>query len=112
MTPYQQNLIKEQARADFARSPALQAEFETPETYAAYQAAVARGSVVGKERPATESDPARAAFKRIWDGMPGHQAKWPGGFEEAYRAHLIAESARCAPGLHGVKPTIYARLPQ
>ena len=112
MTPYQQNLIKEQARADFARSPALQAEFETPETYAAYQAAVARGSVVGKERPATESDPARASFRRIWDSMPEAQARWPGGFEEAYRAHMIAESARCAPGLHTTANTIYARSGQ
>ncbi len=112
MTPYQQNLIKEQARADFARSPALQAEFETPETYAAYAAAVARGAVVGKDRPPVESDPARASFRRIWDSMPEAQAQWPGGFEAAWRAHLAAESARCAPGLHGAKPTIYARLSQ
>ncbi len=109
MNSYQQEQIKAKARADFARSPALQAEFETPETYAAYQAAVARGSVVGKERPATESDPARASFRRIWDSMPEAQAQWAGGFEQAYRAHMIAESARCAPGLHGVKPSIYAR---
>ena len=109
MNAFQQNLVKEKARADFARSPALQAEFETPETYAAYQAAVARGAVAGKERPATESDPAKAEFKRIWRSMPEAQAKWPGGFEEAWKAHLIAESARCCPGLHGVKPTIYAR---
>ena len=109
MNSFQQNLVKEKARADFARSPALQAEFETPETYAAYAAAVARGAVVGKDRPAVESDPARASFRRIWDAMPEAQARWPGGFDEAFRAHLIAESARCAPGLHGVKPSIYAR---
>ena len=104
--------MKEKARADFARSPALQAEFETPETYAAYAAAVARGAVQGKERPATESDPARASFRRIWDAMPEAQAQWPGGFEDAYRAHLIAESARCAPGLHTTANTIYARSGQ
>ena len=109
MTPYQQEQIRIKARADFARSPALQAEFEAPETYAAYRAAVARGAVAGKDRPATESDPAKAAFRRTWDSMPEFQAKWPGGFEEAFRAHLIAESARCAPGLHGVKPSIYGR---
>ena len=109
MTSYQQEQIKTKARADFARSPALQAEFETPETYAAYQAAIARGAVQGKERPATESDPAKAAFRRIWDAMPEAQAQWPGGFEAAWRAHLAAESARCCPGLHGAKPTVYAR---
>ena len=112
MTPYQQEQIKARARADFARSPALQAEFESPEVYASYQAAVARGAVVGKDRPAVESDPARASFRRIWDAMPEAQAQWPGGFEDAYRAHMIAESARCAPGLHGAKPTIYARSGQ
>ena len=109
MNSYQQEQIKAKARADFARSPALQAEFETPETYAAYAAAVARGAVQGKERPATESDPAKASFRRIWESMPEAQARWPGGFEDAYRAHLIAESARCAPGLHGVRPTVYGR---
>ena len=112
MNSYQQEQIKNKARADFARSPALQAEFESPETYAAYQAAVARGAVAGKDRPPVESDPAKAAFRRIWESMPEAQAQWPGGFDEAYRAHMIAESARCAPGLHGAKPTIYARLPQ
>ena len=112
MTPYQQEQIKTKARADFARSPALQAEFETPETYAAYAAAVARGAVVGKDRPAVESDPARASFRRIWESMPEAQAQWAGGFEQAYRAHLAAESARCCPGLHGVKPTVYARSGQ
>lgn len=109
MNSYQQEQIKAKARADFARSPALQAEFETPENYAAYRAAVARGAVVGKAAPPVESDPARASFRRIWDAMPEAQAQWPGGFEDAYRAHMIAESARCAPGLHGVKPSIYAR---
>ena len=109
MTPYQQEIIKTRAKADFARSPALQAEFETPETYAAYQAAVARGAVAGKDRLPVESDPAKAAFRQVWNSMPEFQAQWPGGFEEAYRAHLIAESARCCPGLHGVKPSIYAR---
>ena len=112
MNSYQQEQIKAKARADFARSRDLQNEFETPETYAAYAAAVARGAVQGKERPATESDPARASFRRIWDSMPEAQAQWPGGFEAAWRAHLAAESARCAPGLHGAKPTIYARLSQ
>ena len=112
MNSYQQEQIKAKARADFARSPALQAEFETPENYAAYRAAVARGAVVGKDRPPVESDPARASFRRIWESMPEAQAQWAGGFEEAWRAHLIAESARCCPGLHGVKPTIYARLSQ
>ena len=110
MNSYQQEQIKLKARADFSRSPALQAEFETPETYAAYAAAVARGAVVGKAAPPVESDPAKAAFRRIWESMPEAQAQWPGGFEQAYRAHLAAESARCCPGLHGVKPTIYARL--
>ena len=110
MTPYQQNLIKEKARADFARSPALQAEFETPETYAAYAAAKERGLIQCNER--VETDPAKASFRRIWESMPEAQAQWRGGFEEAWRAHLIAESARCAPGLHGAKPTIYARLSQ
>ena len=109
MNSYQQEQIKAKARADFARSPALQAEFETPETFAAYAAAVARGAVAGKAAPPVESDPTRASFRRIWDAMPEAQAQWPGGFEDAYRAHMIAESARCAPGLHGVKPTIYAR---
>ena len=112
MNSYQQEQIKAKARADFARSPALQAEFETPENYAAYRAAVARGAVAGKDRPPVESDPAKAAFRRIWDSMPEAQAQWRGGFEEAWRAHLAAESARCAPGLHGAKPTIYARLSQ
>ncbi len=112
MNAYQQEAVRIKARADFARSPALQAEFESPEVYASYQAAVARGAVVGKERPAVESDPARAEFRRHWDAMPHAQAQWPGGFEQAWRAHLIAESARCAPGLHGAKPTIYARLGQ
>ena len=109
MNSYQQEQIKAKARADFARSPALQAEFETPETYAAYQAAIARSAVQGKERPATESDPAKASFRRIWESMPEAQAQWPGGFEQAWKAHMIAESARCCPALHGVKPTIYAR---
>ena len=112
MNSYQLEQVRNKARADFAKSPALQAEFETPQNYEAYRAAVARGAVQGKERPATESDPARASFRRIWDAMPEAQAQWPGGFEEAYRAHLIAESARCAPGLHGAKPSIYARLGQ
>ena len=109
-TPYQIEQLKIAARADFARSPALQAEFETPETYAAYQAAVARGAVTGKEP--VESDPTRASFRRIWESMPEAQAQWAGGFEQAYRAHLAAESARCCPGLHGAKPTIYARSGQ
>ena len=112
MNAYQQEQIKARARADFARSPALQAEFETPETYAAYQAAIGRGSVTGKARPPVESDPARASFRRIWESMPEAQAQWAGGFEQAYRAHLAAESARCCPGLHGAKPTIYARSGQ
>lgn len=110
MTPYQQNLIKEQARADYARSPALQNEFSTPEEFACYRVAKERGLIQCNER--VETDPARASFRRIWDSMPEAQAQWPGGFEEAYRAHLIAESARCCPGLHGAKPTIYARSGQ
>lgn len=109
MNAYQQEAVRIKARADFARSPALQAEFETPETYAAYTAAIARGAVVGKDRPPVESDPDRASFRRIWDSMPEAQARWAGGFEEAWKAYLIAESARCCPGLHGVKPTIYGR---
>ena len=112
MNSYQLEQVRNKARADFARSPALQAEFETPETFAAYAAAVARGAVVGKAAPPVESDPTRASFRRIWDAMPEAQAQWRGGFEEAWRAHLAAESARCAPGLHGAKPTIYARLSQ
>jgi hypothetical protein len=108
MTPYQIEQLKISARADFARSPALQAEFETPETYAAYRAAVARGAVVGKATPPVESDPAKAAFRRIWESMPEAQAQWPGGFEAAWRAHLAAESARCCPGLH-TTGTIYGR---
>ena len=110
MTPYQQNLIKEQARGDYARSPALQNEFSTPEEFACYRVAKERGLIQSSER--VETDPAKAEFKRIWNAMPAFQARWAGGFEEAWRAHLIAESARCAPGLHGVKPTIYARLGQ
>ena len=110
MTPYQQNLIKEQARADYARSPALQNEFSTPEEFACYRVAKERGLIQCNER--VETDPAKASFRRIWDSMPEAQAQWPGGFEEAWKAHLIAESARCAPGLHGAKPTIYARSGQ
>ncbi len=112
MNSYQLEQVRNKARADFARSPALQAEFESPETYAAYQAAVARGAVAGKDRPPVESDPARASFRQVWDSMPEAQARWPGGFEEAYRAHMIAESARCAPGLHTTANTIYARSGQ
>ena len=110
MTPYQQNLIKEQARADYARSPALQNEFSTPEEFACYRVAKERGLIQCNER--VETDPAKASFRRIWESMPEAQAQWPGGFEAAWRAHLAAESARCCPGLHGVKPTIYARLSQ
>ena len=108
MNSYQQEQIKLKARADFSRSPALQAEFESPEIYASYAAAVARGSVVGKDRLPVESDPAKAAFRQVWNSMPEFQAQWPGGFDEAYRAHLIAESARCCPGLHSGN-TIYGR---
>ena len=108
MTPYQQNLIKEQARADYARSPALQNEFSSPEEFAAWRCAKERGLIQCNER--VETDPAKAAFRQVWNSMPEFQAQWPGGFEQAYRAHLAAESARCCPGLHGVKPTIYARL--
>ena len=108
MTPYQIEQLKIAARADFARSPALQAEFETPETYAAYQAAVARGAVAGKERPPVESDPAKASFRRIWDSMPHAHHLHGNDFESAWRAHLAAESARCCPGLHG-KPIVYGR---
>ena len=108
MTPYQQNLIKEQARADYARSPALQNEFSSPEEFAAWRCAKERGLIQCNER--VETDPAKASFRQVWNSMPEFQAQWPGGFEEAWRAHLIAESARCAPGLHGAKPTIYARL--
>ena len=110
MTPYQQNLIKEQARADYARSPALQNEFSTPEEFACYRVAKERGLIQCNER--VETDPAKASFRRIWESMPEAQAQWPGGFEAAWRAHLAAESARCCPGLHGVKPTIYARSGQ
>ena len=110
MNAYQQEAVKNEARADFARSPALQNEFSTPEEFACYRVARERGLIQCAER--VESDPAKAEFKRIWDAMPAFQARWAGGFEEAWRAHLIAESARCAPGLHGAKPTIYARLSQ
>ena len=109
MNAYQQEAVRIKSRADFARSPALQEEFESPEVYAAYQAAIARGAVAGKNRPPVESDPNRASFRRIWDSMPEAQAQWPGGFEEAWRAHLAAESARCCPGLHSAAGTIYGR---
>ena len=110
MTPYQIEQLKISARADYARSPALQNEFSTPEEFACYRVAKERGLIQCAER--VETDPARAEFRRIWDAMPAFQAQWRGGFEEAWRAHLIQESARCAPGLHGAKPTIYARLSQ
>ena len=109
MNSYQQEQIKAKARADFARSPALQEEFESPEVYAAYQAAIARGAVAGKNRPPVESDPNRASFRRIWDSMPECHHLHGHDFEAAWRSHLAAESARCCPALHGVKPTIYGR---
>ena len=111
MTPYQQNLIKEQARADYARSPALQNEFSTPEEFACYIAAVERGAVQGKERKES-GDPAKNEFRRIWDSCPQFHHLHNNDFESAWRQHLAAESARCCPGLHGVKPTIYARSGQ
>ncbi len=110
MTPYQIEQLKISARADYARSPALQNEFSTPEEFACYRVAKERGLIQCAER--VETDPARAEFRRIWDAMPAFQAQWRGGFEEAWRQHLIQESARCAPGLHGAKPTIYARSGQ
>ena len=110
MTPYQIEQLKISARADYARSRDLQNEFSTPEEFACYRVAKERGLIQCAER--VETDPARAEFRRIWDAMPAFQAQWRGGFEEAWRQHLIQESARCAPGLHGAKPTIYARLSQ
>ena len=110
MTPYQIEQLKISARADYARSRDLQNEFSTPEEFACYRVAKERGLIQCNER--VETDPAKAEFRRIWDAMPAFQARWAGGFEEAWRQHLIQESARCAPGLHGAKPTIYARLPR
>ncbi len=111
MTPYQQNLIKEQARADYARSPALQNEFSTPEEFACYIAAVERGAVQGKERKES-GDPAKNEFRRIWDSCPQFHHLHNNDFESAWRQHLAAESARCCPGLHGAQRAIYARSGQ
>ena len=108
MTPYQQNLIKEQARADYARSPALQNEFSSPEEFAAWRCAKERGLIQCNER--VETDPAKAEFKRIWDAMPQFHHLHGNDFEAAWRYNLAQESMRDCPGLHGVKPTIYARL--
>ena len=65
-------------------------------------------AVAGKQAERTEIASQIAAL----NAMPAFQARWAGGFEEAWRQHLIQESARCAPGLHGAKPTIYARSGQ
>ena len=109
MTPYQQEAIKTRAKADYARSQALQNEFSTPDEYACYIAAVERGAVVGKERKES-GDPVKNEFRRIWDSCPQFHHLHGNDFEAAWRQHLAAESARCCPGLHGAKPTIYARL--
>ena len=106
MNSYQLEQVRNKARADFAKSPALQAEFETPQNYEAYRVAKERGLIQCNER--VETDPAKASFRRIWESMPEAQAQWRGGFEEAWRAHLAAESARCCPGLH-TTGTIYGR---
>lgn len=111
MNAYQQEAVKTRAKADYARSTALQNEFSSPDEYACYIAAVERGAVQGKERKES-GDPAKNEFRRIWDSCPQFHHLHNNDFESAWRQHLAAESARCCPGLHGVKPTIYARSGQ
>lgn len=112
MNAYQQEQVKEKARADFARSPALQAEFETPEPMRPIRPLLPVGASPAK--PALLWSPTRPKPHSAEPGIQcrNSKAEWPGGFEEAFRAHMIAESARCAPGLHTTANSIYARSGQ
>ena len=89
-----QNLetLRANARREWQASPALQVEFESAESFAAYQAAIARGrvkfapaTVIEYGRPVTVTQPAgRAPGAAIGDGRP------------AATAHIDADSTDLA----------------
>lgn len=102
MTPFQKQQVMTAARAEFARTPSLQDEFESPDVYAHYKAAQA-GGLVRERNQSTDPAPAddRALYKRMWDGFPECHHLWPGGLEEAYANYRAIEDRRLAAATFG-----------
>ena len=102
------DVLRENARREWQASPALQAEFETADAFAAYQAAIARGrvrfapaTVIEYGRPVTVTQPAgRAPGAAIGDGRPAATTHIDTDLAGAFGA--IFESARKIQPARGV----------